>query len=103
MQFTEPDIPLIPYPDYVWGNIHRKINSANGLITYRHGLQYVDKKKTKTYVGTDYGFPDIIIHTTEFRFLNVSNFELNSLFFSNYKNAQNSCILAKISPQDYIS
>ena len=47
---------------------------------------------------TGHGLTDLVIDATEFKFQSASNFELNSLMFSNYKNTQTGKVLVGISP-----
>ena len=44
------------------------------------------KKMPDIFVKTGHGLTDMIIDCTEFKFQHVSNLDLNSLMFSNYKN-----------------
>ena len=44
------------------------------------------KKMPDSFVETGHGLTDMIIDCTEFKFQHVSNLDLNSLVFSNYKN-----------------
>ena len=51
------------------------------------------------FVETGHGLTDLVIDATELKFQNVSNFELNSLMFSqHYKNTQTGKALIGISP-----
>ena len=47
---------------------------------------YLLKKMPKMFVETGHGLTDLVIDATEFKFQSASNFELNSLMFSNYEN-----------------
>ena len=58
------------------------------------------KKLQKIFVETGHGLTDLVIDATEFKLQSVSNFELNSLMFLNYKNTQTEKALAGISPYD---
>ena len=40
------------------------------------------------FVETGHGITGLVTDATEFKFQNASNFELNSLMFSHYKNTQ---------------
>lgn len=40
------------------------------------------------FVTTGHGFTDLVIDATEFMFQYATNYEVNSLMFSNYKNTQ---------------
>ena len=46
------------------------------------------QKMPNIFVETGHGLTDLVIDATEFKFQSASNFELNSLMFSNYKNTQ---------------
>ena len=59
---------------------------------------YLLKKMPKSFIETGYGLTDIVIDATEFKFQSASNFQLNSLMFSNYKNTQTGKALIGISP-----
>ena len=52
----------------------------------------------KISVETGHGLTDLEIDATEFKFQSASNFELNSLMLSNYKNIQAGKVLIGISP-----
>ena len=56
------------------------------------------KKMPKSFVETCHGLTDLVIDATEFKFQSASNFELNSLMFSNYKNTQTGKALIGVSP-----
>ena len=56
------------------------------------------KKMPKSFIETGHGLTDIVIDATEFKFQSASNFELNSIMFSNYKNTQTGKALIGISP-----
>nr|XP_012563074.2 uncharacterized protein LOC105847821 [Hydra vulgaris] len=56
------------------------------------------KKMPKSFIETEHGLTDLIIDATEFKFQSASNFELNSLMFSNYKNTQTGKALIGIAP-----
>ena len=47
---------------------------------------YLLKMMPGIFVKTGHGLTDLIIDATEFKFHHVSNYEVNSLMFSNYKN-----------------
>ena len=57
---------------------------------------YILKKMPKIFVETGHGLTDLVIDVTKFQ--HASNFELNSLMFSNYKNTQTGKALVVISP-----
>ena len=44
------------------------------------------KNCQKVFIETGNGLTDIVIDATEFKFQSASNFKLNSLMFSKYKN-----------------
>ncbi|XP_057292615.1 uncharacterized protein LOC130621337 [Hydractinia symbiolongicarpus] len=56
------------------------------------------QKMPDIFVKTGHGLTDLIIDATEFKFQSASNFELNSLMFSNYKNTQTGKALIGIAP-----
>jgi hypothetical protein len=56
------------------------------------------KKMPESFIKTGHGLTDIVIDATEFKFQSASNYELNSLMFSNYKNTQTGKALIGISP-----
>lgn len=56
------------------------------------------KKMPKSFIETGHGLTDLVIDATEFKFQRASNYELNSLMFSNYKNTQTGKALIGISP-----
>ena len=56
------------------------------------------EKMPKIFVETGHGLTDLVLDATEFKFQHASNFELNSLMFSNYKNTQTRKALVGISP-----
>ena len=56
------------------------------------------KKMPDTFVKTGHGLTDMIIDCTEFKFQHVSNLDLNSLMFSNYKNTITGKALIGIAP-----
>ena len=47
---------------------------------------FLIKKMPDIFVKTGHGLTDMVIDCTEFKFQHATNFELNSLMFSNYKN-----------------
>ena len=65
-------------------------------LTPGHG--FLLQKMPNVFVETGHGLTDIVIDATEFKFQCASNFELNSLMFSNYKNTQTGKALIGISP-----
>jgi hypothetical protein len=56
------------------------------------------KKMPDIFVKTGHGLTDMIIDCTEFKFQHATNYELNSLMFSNYKNTVTGKALIGISP-----
>lgn len=56
------------------------------------------KKMPDIFVKTGHGLTDMIIDCTEFKFQHVSNLDLNSLMFSNYKNTITGKALIGIAP-----
>ena len=52
----------------------------------------------ESFVKTGHGLTDLVLDATEFKFQQASNFELNSLMFSNYKNTQTGKALVGIAP-----
>ena len=68
------------------------------VIDLKPSSGYLLKKMPKIFVETAHGLTDLVIDTTEFKFQSASNFELNSLMFSNYKNTQTGKALVGISP-----
>ena len=56
------------------------------------------KKMSDIFVKTGHGLTDMIIDCTEFKFQHVSNLDLNSLMFSNYKNTITGKALIGIAP-----
>ena len=52
----------------------------------------------KIFVETGHGLTDLVTDATELKFQSASNFELNSLMFSNYKSTQTAKVLVGISP-----
>ena len=60
--------------------------------------EYLLKTMPDIFVKTGHGMTDLIIDATEFKFANATNYELNSLMFSHYKNTQTGKALIGISP-----
>ena len=56
------------------------------------------KKMPDIFVKTGHGLTDMVIYSTEFKFQHATNYELNSLMFSNYKNTVIGKALIGISP-----
>ena len=59
---------------------------------------FLISKMPDTFVKTGQGQTDMVIYCTEFKFQHATNFELNSLMFSNYKNTVTGKALIGISP-----
>ena len=55
-------------------------------LDLKPGHGFLLQKMPSIFVDTGHGMTDIIIDATEFKFQCATNFELNSLLFSNYKN-----------------
>ena len=55
-------------------------------INLKPGAGFLLKKMPDIFVKTGHGLTDMIINCTEFNFQHISNLDLNSLMFSNYKN-----------------
>ena len=66
-------------------------------IDHKPSSGYLLKKMPKIFVETSHGLTDLVIDATEFKFQNASNFELNSLMFSKYKNTQTGKVVVGIS------
>ena len=60
--------------------------------------RYTLKKLPKIFVKTGYGLTDLVVDAREFKFQDAYNFELNLLFFWNYKNTQIGKPFVAISP-----
>ena len=56
------------------------------------------KKMPESFIKTGHGLTDLVIDATEFKFQSSSNFDLNSLMFSNYKNHTTGKALIGIAP-----
>lgn len=61
-----------------------------------HG--FLIKKMPEAFIKTGHGLTDVVIDCTEFRIQNVTNYDLNSLMFSNYKNTITGKALIGIAP-----
>ena len=59
---------------------------------------FLISKMPDIFVKTGHGQTDMVIDCTEFKFQHATNFELNSLMFSNYKNTVTGKALIGISP-----
>ena len=60
--------------------------TVSNEIDLKPSSGYVLKKEYKIFDKTGHGLTDLLNEATEFKFQYASNFELNSLMFSNYKN-----------------
>ena len=47
---------------------------------------YTLKKMPSAFINTGHGLTDLVLDATEFKFQMATNYELNSLLFSHYKN-----------------
>ena len=54
-------------------------------IDLKPGNGFLFREMSSVFVDTVHGMRDIILDATEFKFQTASNYELNSLMFSNYK------------------
>ena len=59
---------------------------------------YLLKRMPEIFVKTGHSLTDMIIDCTEFKFQQATNFDLNTLMFSHYKNTQTGKALIGISP-----
>ena len=69
-------------------------------VNLKQQSAYTLKKMPKTFVETGHGSTDLVIDATVIKFQYASNFELNSLMFSNYKNTQTEKALVGIYPHE---
>ena len=60
--------------------------------------QFLAKKMPEIFVKTGHGLTDIVLDCTEFKFQQPTNYELNTLMFSNYKNTITGKALVGITP-----
>ena len=67
-------------------------------INFKPEAGFLLKKMPDIFVKTGHGLTDMIIDCTEFKFQHVSNLDLNSLVFSNYKNSITGKALIGIAP-----
>ena len=67
-------------------------------VDLRPSDKFLLHKMPKIFKETGHGKTDLIIDATEFKFQSASNFELNSLMFSNYKNTVKGKALIGITP-----
>ena len=66
-------------------------------LDLKPGHGYLLQKMPDIFVNTGHGLTDLIIDATEFKFQCATNYELNSLLFSNYKNTTTGKALIGIS------
>ena len=59
---------------------------------------FLIQKMPEAFIKTGHGLTDVVIDCTEFRFQKASNFDLNTLMFSNYKNHVTGKALIGIAP-----
>ncbi|XP_066924260.1 uncharacterized protein [Clytia hemisphaerica] len=57
-------------------------------IDLRPGHKFLVTKMPEAFVTTGHGLTDLVIDATEFKFQCATNYEVNSLMFSHYKNTQ---------------
>ena len=62
------------------------------------GHGFLLKKMPKSFIKTGHGMTDLVIDATEFKFQCATNYDLNTLMFSHYKNTQTGKALIGISP-----
>ena len=67
-------------------------------LTSNHLQLFTKRNALKIFVETGHVLTDLVIDATDFKLQSASNFELNSLMFSNYKNTQTGKALVVISP-----
>lgn len=60
--------------------------------------RYLFEKMPKAFINTGHGLTYLILDATEFKFQIATNYELNSLMFSHYKNCTTGKALIGISP-----
>ena len=54
----------------------------------------------QTFIETGYGLTDVVLDATEFKFHTATNYDINSLMFSNYKNHSTGKALIGITPHE---
>ena len=52
----------------------------------------------QTFIETGHGLTDVVLDATEFKFHTATNYDINSLMFSNYKNHSTGKALIGITP-----
>ena len=67
-------------------------------LDLKPGEGFLIKKMPDIFLKTGHGLMDLVLDCTEFKFQHATNFELNSLMFSNYKNTVTGKALIGISP-----
>ena len=65
-------------------------------IKPNHG--YLVEKMPQTFIETGHGLTDVVLDATEFKFHTPTNYDVNSLMFSNYKNHSTGKALIGITP-----
>lgn len=65
-------------------------------IQPNHG--YLVEKMPKSFIDTGHGLTDLVLDATEFKFHTATNYDVNSLMFSNYKNHSTGKALIGITP-----
>ena len=70
----------------------------SSLINLKPEAGFLLKKTPDIFIKTGHGLMDMIIDCTEFNFQHVSNLDLNSRMFSNYKNTITGKALTGIAP-----
>lgn len=68
------------------------------LINLKPEAGFLLKRMSHIFVKTGHGLADMIIDCTECKFQHVSNLDLNSIMFSNYKNTITGKALIGIAP-----
>ena len=62
------------------------------------GNSYLLKMMPEIFIKTGHGLTNLVIDCSEFKCQQASNYDLNSLMFSNYKNAKTGKALVVITP-----
>ena len=74
------------------------LESIFSEINLKPDGQFLAKKMPEIFIKTGHGLTDIVLDCTEFKFQQPSNYELNTLMFSNYKNTITGKALVGITP-----
>lgn len=69
-----------------------------GKVDLKPASGYILNMMPKSFIETGHGLTDIVIDATEFKFQRASNYELNTMMFSNYKNCVTGKALIGITP-----